>query len=350
MKARHPGKLAKLFVLALIAVLAMTACGKDSGGKSGSGNVQQFTWQTKHGEFKLSERIAKKVANGEQLIIRVSTWDPAAPFFQDVRDGLDQAAKEFGFDVAMIGPADGVMEKQVAELETLISADKVDGLAISSGDADVMTPIFEKAWEKGIPIMTYDGDSPESKRLAYVGVPHVEVGKLGGKAVAKFYPDKKGKMALFAAFPEGVYARERMEGLNIVLQENGYELEQVGPFKLGLDMAEGFSVVESTFKANPDIQLIYVADEFVQVAAEYVSRNNLKDKVVVIGVNTLPGVIQFVEDGTIKQTTGLNAAGQGYTVVKNLYEFITKGQTTDEITNVEVVDVTSENVAQYSKK
>ena len=311
--------------------------------------IKQYR-QTSKGEFKMNERIAKKVANGEKLVIRFSTWDPAAPFFEDCRRGLKQLVDEIGsdkVDIAMVGPADGLVEKQIAELETIIASNQADALGIACGEADVIIPIFQKAFDKGIPVVAYDVDSANSPRLAFVGASHKDVGKMSAEALMARYTQKTGKIALFAAFPEGVYARERIEGLQNTLQENGYNLEAVGPFKLGLDMAEGYSVVESTYEANKDISIMYVADEYVVDAAEYVLKNNLMDKVLVIGVNTLPTVLRYVKDGIVAQTTGINPAGQAYMAANILYEFMTEGKTSQEITHVECINVDSSNIDEY---
>jgi ABC-type sugar transport system substrate-binding protein len=323
------------------------------GGKEGAkatGKLQQYKWVTNKGTFVLSERIARKVAAGEKLVFKCSTWDPSAPFFKDVRDGMAQAESEFPIDYKMVGPADGVVEKQIAELETLIQAEQVDGLAVSCGDADILSPLIDKAWAKGIPILTYDNDSPNSKRLAYVGFIHPDIGKLGGEAMVKLHPKKTGKLAFFAAFPEGVYARGRIEGFRSVMDKHGMQWKTVGPFKLGLDMAEGYGVVENTFLANPDIEMVYTTDEFVQVPAEYVKRNNLADKVLVVGVNDLPGVIKYVKENVVKQTTGINPYGQGYLTGKIIYEFVTTGKTAQSETYVKLDEITPATVDEFLKK
>ena len=319
----------------------------------GCAQATQFEWETKYGTFKLSEKIAQKVANGEKLIFRTSTWDPTAPFFKDVRDGMKQAASDIGtdlIDVAMLGPVDGVVEKQVSELETLIQVEQVDGLAISCGEADVMIPLFDLAWKRGIPVVTYDNDSPESKRLAYVGMNQSEVGKASGNAFVKLHPQKEGKLAIFAAFPEAVYARGRIKAFKEILEQEGYNLEIVGPFKLGLDKAVGYSVVEDTFLANPDITAVYVTDEFVEVPALYIERQNLQSDVLCLGVNTLPGVLEHVQKGTIDHTVGVNPYAQGYETMVVLYEFITTGKTTEEIKFVDLEIVTPENIEEYLSK
>ena len=309
--------------------------------------AELYTWETKQGEFVLSERIAKKVAAGEELIIRVSTWDPTSPFFADVRVGIEQAAADLGADIKLIGPAESSAEKQVSELETLIKGEQIDGLAISCGDADTMKPIFDLAWEKGIPVVTFDCDSPESPRLAYIGTDHYIIGQKSAEQIMAYYPEKEGKIAFFAAFPEGVYARERIKGIQDTLADNGYELEEVGPFKLGIDMAEGYAVVENTFLGNPDIDVVYTTDEFVEVPAEYVNRNDLGDQVTIIGINTLPGVLKYVELGIIDATIGVAPNMQGYIAAETLFNFISEGTTTDEFIYVDLPVVTMDNVADF---
>jgi len=336
-------RIIKMSSLLLVAVLMLALV------LSAHSQSNVFKWETKKGPFELSERIAKKVAAGEKLIIRVSTWDPISPFFQDVRSGIEKLASETGADIKLIGPFESSAEKQVSELESLIKADLVDGLAISCGDADIMMPIFDLAWGKGIPIVTYDCDSPASKRLAYIGADHFAIGEVAAENIMKLHPKKTGKIAFFAAFSEGVYARERIKGLKDVLSKNGYNLEGIGPFSLSLDRDKAYGVVENTFLANPDIDIIFTVDEMVEVVGEYVSRKNLGDKVVLIGVNTIPGVLQHVKTGIINATIGPNPYLQGYIAAKTVYDFMTSGATIEEFKAVDLEIVTADNVKDFLK-
>lgn len=310
---------------------------------------QPYTWTTKKGEFKLAERIQKKAANGEKLVIRNSFFSAASPYAEEVRKGIAQAASELGIDYKMIGPTDGSAEKQIAELETLIDSEQVDGLVVASGDADTIMPVLKKAWDKGIPVTTIDLDSPESHRLAFVGVSLEDVGMVGAEAFVKLHPEKTGKIALFAAFPENIYARVKFEAIQKVLERDNYNMEVIGPFALGLDMSIGYGVVENAFTANKDITAVYVADEYVEVAAKYLKTNNLSDKVILIGNNTFDVILNYLKEGVIDQTTGYNPPGQGYQAAKVLYDFITEGKTTDEIINVPAEDVNASNIDQYLK-
>lgn len=307
------------------------------------------TWETDKGTFVLADRIVQKVINGESLDFVVSSWDPGTTWFAEVGIGGAQAAADLGNATCKdIGPTDAVFEKQVTELETLIQAEQVDGIVVTCKDADVMIPIFDLAWEKGIPVVTYDGDSPESKRLTFCGINHLQVGAAGGEAIAKNHPDKDVKLAIFAADSTGVYARGRVEGMLNVLNEKGYNITQLGPFDLTVDKSKGYGVVENAFLANPDIQVVYVPDEFVEVVGEYMTRNDkTTDDVVVVGVNDLPEVVQYIETGQINETCGINPYGQGYAAVTVLHDFIMNGNTSDEMVKVDLTIVNVDNVDEW---
>ena len=310
--------------------------------------INQWTWTTSKGTFELSERIAKKVANGEKLIFRASIFSPGSPLFVPVEQGFRDAAVNLGIDMKMIGPPDAVVEKQIAELETIISAEMIDGLAIATMDVGSTMPMFEKAWKAGIPIISWDLDSPEAMRLCYVGPPnYYKVGILGGKAFTQFYPAKTGKLALFAAFPEATYARGNIQRFLDVLWANEYKMTTIGPFKLTIDKAFGYGVVENAFLANPDIAGVYVADEYCVVVAQYLERNNLQDKVVLIGKNDMEDILAYVKKGVIKQTVGTEPYKQGLMITQVLYDFVTTGKTYPDPYETELGSITIENVDEY---
>ena len=331
--------------LSIILILAIFAC------NIAFAEVNQWTWTTSKGTFVLSERIANKVAKGEKLIFKTSTFSSGAPLFVPVKQGFKDASEKLGVDMEMIGPTDGVVEKQVSELETLISVGMIDGLAIGTKEIGSTMPMFEKAWKAGIPVIAWDQDSPDAMRLTFVGPPdYKKVGVLGGEGFTEFHPEKTGKLALFAAFPELPYARGNIQGFLDVLWAKEYKMTTIGPFKLTIDKAVGYGVVENAFLANPDITGAYVADEYCIVAAQYLERNNLQDKVVLIGKNDMQDILQYIKKGIIKQTVGTEPYKQGLLITQVLFDFVTTGKTVPNRYDTELGSITIKNVDEYLSK
>ncbi|MCR4373237.1 MAG: substrate-binding domain-containing protein, partial [Acidobacteria bacterium] len=95
-----------------------------------------------------------------------------------------RAAAELGVEVIYRGPdkADELKQKEI--LESFITQ-KVDGIAISVLNASFLTPAIDRAIEAGIPVVTWDSDAPESKRIAFYGVDDFQSGLVMGEETAK---------------------------------------------------------------------------------------------------------------------------------------------------------------------
>src|SRR6185312_13490240 len=97
-----------------------------------------------------------------------------------------------------LGPekADELKQKEI--LESFISQ-HVDGIAISVLNAEFLTTTINKAIDAGIPVVTWDSDAPNSKRIAFYGVDDYESGKIMGEQAGKLL-NGKGTVAFITSF------------------------------------------------------------------------------------------------------------------------------------------------------
>ena len=106
-------------------------------------------------------------AAGKRLLF---VWSPKAtnnPVFDVAKVGGQMRAQELGdVDFQWVGPADADAQKQAALLDDVVSKG-CDGLGVSCNDADALKPVIDRAMAKGIPVITWDSDSPDSKRLTF---------------------------------------------------------------------------------------------------------------------------------------------------------------------------------------
>ena len=76
------------------------------------------------------------------------------PVFNYAKIGAERQAKEFGdVDILWNAPASADQLKQKEILESYITQ-RVDGIAISSLDGDLLTETINKAIDSGIPVVT----------------------------------------------------------------------------------------------------------------------------------------------------------------------------------------------------
>src|SRR5271167_4131589 len=159
-------------------------------------------------DFPLADRIKEKVASGKPLDIYVSYHDVSNEFAPAIKAGVAKGAADDKVNAQFIGPVGSDANAQINEIETLMG--KMDGLAISSVSSDALGPVIDRILKAGIPVVTYNTDNPNSKRLAFAGQ---EAGKLMGKVL-----DGKGKVMITTIDAAAQWSLDREKGVREALK------------------------------------------------------------------------------------------------------------------------------------
>lgn len=162
----------------------------------------------------LMSGLAETTDKSDQLYIQVSALG-GLDYFYDHMLGCEMAGKELGVRTEYVGPTDYDMNAMIAALEQAI-AKKPNGIVVV-GFEDTLGPIIDKAIDAGIPVVTVDGDVPNSKRIAFVGTGNYNAGYQGGQYLAKAI-DGKGKVALMTKPGQG-NLEERITGYQAALAD-----------------------------------------------------------------------------------------------------------------------------------
>jgi len=145
------------------------------------------------------------------VIPKVSTL----PFFDEVRLGCEAEAARLGnVKCLFLGPEEENPVVQNAIIRGLIKSKQVQGIAISVSDDRINKQSIDRAMEVGIPVITFDSDSPDSSRLAYVGTDNYMFGNLLAKVLLQLDPEG-GKLG-------GKYGLVSGTGTNLIEREKGF--------------------------------------------------------------------------------------------------------------------------------
>ena len=87
----------------------------------------------------------------------------------------------------------------------------IDLLIISPNEADALTPVVEKVYNKGIPVIVIDRKISSPAYTSYVGGDNYEVGKMAGEYAGSILKGK-GKVLEITVLPESSPAVERHQG------------------------------------------------------------------------------------------------------------------------------------------
>lgn len=130
----------------------------------------------------------------------------------------EETAKANGVHLIVKAPDETSVEQQIRMMDTFIQQ-KVDGIAIDPIDSFALIPMINKAMNLGIPVICFESDSPESKRLAFIGTDNYHSGKQMGVIISSLLKNK-GMILVETGMSEMNSLRERLDGLLTYLNEN----------------------------------------------------------------------------------------------------------------------------------
>jgi len=264
------------------------------------------------------------------------------PYWEGVREGMKQAALEQGVEAKFQGPPEASVEEQLKIIEDLITQ-AYDGIGISPNDAKAAEEIIARAMEKGIAVVTFDSDSPGSKRLLYIGTDNREAGRLAGRLMIELLGAKPKAEAGAATFlvqiiggqPGAENLNERMDGFKEAVKDTHIALADDLYNEENPDTA--LQVAENAINAHPDLKGFFCSNAFggpgVALAVKgAMQRGKLQPKQIrVVAFDTTPDILNYIEEGVIDCTLAQRTHKMGSLAIERLVEFATQRQETGEL-------------------
>jgi len=222
------------------------------------------------------------------------------PYWKTAAAGFQKAADTYGVSAEMRGPAGSDAQGEVAEFRTVV-ARKPAGILVSVANSALMAPEINAAIAAGIPVITMDSDSPESKRLYFIGTNNLEAGHLGGQRVAAQL-NGKGNVA-FISMPGQPNMDERLKGYKEVFDDfPGIKVVDVFDMKgdsgLAMDKTQEYLARTGADKINAIVCLESASGKDV---GEVFKRMKASDRLLVT-MDVAVGTLLLVKDGTIDST------------------------------------------------
>ena len=115
---------------------------------------------------------------------------------QGARDAVKQLADKYNVEITLNiqTPPSEDAEKQAQAVDQLAGAGAA-GIILSCSDGTKLKSAIDKAVERGVQVMTFDSDSPDSKRFACYGTDDIVCGTRVAKELAKVMNDE-GEVAI----------------------------------------------------------------------------------------------------------------------------------------------------------
>lgn len=192
-------------------------------------------------------------------------------------------------------------QRQIIQIDSLVNSG-IDLLIVSPNEAKALTPVIERTYKKGIPIVVVDRRTNSESYTAFIATDNIHIGKDAASFVSGFLPEG-GTAVEFTGSMESTAATERHKGF-----VNGLDKNQKVRLLASVEAEwEGLQVekqLDSLLAAGVKPDVFFAHNDRIAVKISYaLRRRGLKLPVIgVDGLDTKGGGLECVDNGLLLAT------------------------------------------------
>ena len=201
---------------------------------------------------------------------------------------LDEMKRELSFhdNISFIyKDANASSQIQIQQIEELVRQ-KIDLLIVSPNEVKPLSPVIEKVFQSGIPVVVVDRRTNTKDYTAFVGASNFEVGQNAGR-YANYLLHGKGNIMEVTGIPDASPVIDRHNGFMDVISHYP-QMNYVKKFE-NYSLEKKYNEIEDYLKINTNIDLIYAQNDFMAFDIYKICKQlNLQNKIKIIGIDGLP--------------------------------------------------------------
>jgi ribose transport system substrate-binding protein len=274
------------------------------------------------------------------------------PVFLSARTGAEAAAKELSarhgvpVEIVWLTPPQEDGQVQAQRIAQAVN-EGAHAVLISCSDAGKVTGAINDAVARGVAVMTFDSDAPESRRFAFYGVDDVKTGEAVMEELAT-QMNGKGAVAILAGNQNAPNLRKRVEGVR-----------QAAARHPGITIVDTFYHIETPQDAAAEV--IRVQNAYPQVRGwamvggwPLFTATLLTDldpaRVKIVAVDALPAELAYVDKGLAPVLLAQPTYLWGYVSVQRIFDKVHLKQDVPEIIPMELTRVSKENLGAWARQ
>lgn len=269
------------------------------------------------------------------------------PFFEDCRIGAEEEATALGVTFEWQAPQQFDAALQVRMIEDLITKG-VNAIVISPNEPTSVVDVINNGLSRGILMMTFDSDSPDSDRVQYIGTNNKTAGMVQGDTMREALGGS-GKVAIITGGLGALNLNERIEGFRETV---GPDIEVVEVVATDEDLAKGLGVSEALLRAHPDLDgIACVSATGGPTLAQVIQGPEFADRSpVIVAFDDLQEVLDAIEAGIIYATMVQRPVQMGKLSISESFRILTEGYVPEcALLDTGVTVVTLDNITTYTK-
>ncbi|HVP19063.1 MAG TPA: substrate-binding domain-containing protein [Spirochaetia bacterium] len=237
-------------------------------------------------------------------------------YWVGVYEGFKVAAAQLGVDTVYTGTPEYDLNKELAVYNQVVAKNPAGILACPMVPDAFVDPI-NNAIDKGIPVMTFATDSPQSKRFAFITSDNVREGYAAADAICKAIG---GKGEVAATENPGQLNHEiRVRSFKERIEKNWPNVKVVATFATNQNMDKANTGVHTLLQAHPNVRGIFTPEASSGLGAAQAAFEISHGDIKVICSDINESVLDMIQKGEMFGAIQPNVFIQGYMSMMFLY-------------------------------
>jgi len=327
-----------IMVIILAVAMLFTGC---SSSKTTATNDNKQTTQTASAESSGAATQTK----AKQLLFAWSSPNMSNQFQVTLRDCVKAHCDSNGIKL-LEADAQGDAAKQVSQVENFI-AQGVDVILFSPTDRHACAPALTAAKKAGIPTMIVNCEIDNlDEAVCYVGCNDTSAGEMEMEYIAKKL-NGQGNIVVLQG-PDGNSAAVlRTTGIANVLK-NYPNIKMLAQQPGNWDIEQAMSIVENWLQTMDIDAIVAENDEMALGAVKAIQGQNIKKKILVIGVDAIEDGLKAVKEGTMIATVLQDAEAIAAKTIE-VAQQVVDGKSVEANYEIPFKIIDSTNIDEYLK-
>jgi ribose transport system substrate-binding protein len=299
-----------------------------------------------------SPGLAADAPKPKSLKIALIAKSSTNPVFLSARTGAEAAAKklseEHGVSITIDWrtPPTEDGQEQARRIAQAVN-EGADVILISCSDANKVTGAINDAVARGVPVMTFDSDAPQSKRFAYYGVDDIATGEAVMKELAE-QTGGKANVAILAGNQNAPNLQKRVAGVKQGAA-NHPGIKIVGTFYHTETPQDAAAEVLRVMRAYPEVNAWAMVGGWALFTKTLLTDLD-PARVKVVSVDALSPELPYIEKGIAPVLLAQPTYLWGYVSVEKIVEKMVLKKEVPEMNRMELVRVSKDNLGTWSRQ
>jgi len=242
------------------------------------------------------------------MVSGVEYWFPVYEMFK-------QAGQQLGVKTVYTGTPEYDVNKQLAVFEQIL-AKKPAGIFLHPMNPDPFIEPINRAYEMGIPVVTFAADSPKSKRVSYITSDNVREGYFAADTLAKELGGK-GEVAVLEN-PGQDNHDLRVKSFIKRIETNWPDIKVVSRAASNQDANKAYQATLTMAQAHPNIEAMFMPEATSGMGAAQAAKE-LGGKIKVLCCDVNAKVLDMIKADELYGALNPNQGVQGYFGMIMLY-------------------------------